>query len=52
MEAVGWWSEWRQMGWLPWPGSIHDQPAYVYDALIVCEAEQAEIDKERSSGTR
>lgn len=48
-EAIGWWSEFKTMGWLPWPGDIHAQPAFVYDALVICESEHLAIVKERST---
>jgi hypothetical protein len=49
MECVQWWSEWRQMGWLPWPGTIHDQPARVYDALMICQLTQDQMDREKAA---
>lgn len=35
--AYSWWSEWKAAGLLPFPGAIGDQPAYVTEAILVCE---------------
>jgi len=42
-----WWSDWRMFKTLPWPGSdIKEQPAFVYDAIVLCERAYDEAVKE------
>jgi hypothetical protein len=35
--CVRWWREWRDWRVLPYPGDMLDQPAYVVEAIEVCE---------------
>ena len=49
-----WWVDWKKYNSLPYAGDIGDQPAYVYEAIHVCESEagivqQAEREKQSKS---
>ena len=37
--CVRWWREWRELKVLPFAGDLLDQPAYVMDAIEICEDE-------------
>jgi hypothetical protein len=40
---IAWWVSWRTLGSLPYRGSMADQPAYVAEALELCEIEANSI---------
>ena len=40
---VDWYRDWRELGALPWPGDILDQPGYVVDVIRTCVRVEAEI---------
>lgn len=46
-ECISWWEGWAVFRSLPFPGSIHDQPAPAYQAIAICEAERWKILAER-----
>jgi hypothetical protein len=50
MQRFGWWESWKVLGCLPYGGNdIAEQPAEVYDVLMLCETVYAECMKERQA---
>lgn len=39
---LDWWREHKQLGLLPWPGTLRDQPAHVAEAFSIAELVVAE----------
>jgi len=66
--CLNWWTSWRSIGALPYPGGAADQPGYVVEAIELCETEanarqnadtrreyekaKAEAEKARDKGRR
>jgi hypothetical protein len=47
-DAVTWWIDWNSLGMvLPWGRDIHLAPAYVLEAVRICEAEAQRVRGER-----
>ena len=47
-ECVRWWLEWKEFSCLPWGGiDLMTQPAYVLEALLICNEIKNTVDAER-----
>jgi hypothetical protein len=48
---MAWWQTWRALDALPFPGSMIEQPAYVFEALHAAEieAQQCEAKRQRKA---
>jgi len=45
-EVFRWWTEWKSFNMLPWRGALLDQPAFVVEAIQLCEAIRVEAETE------
>ena len=45
MEVFRWWTDWSTLEMLPWHGSMLEQPAFVVEALQLCESIKADVEK-------
>ena len=45
-EVFRWWSEWKSLSMLPWYGDLLEQPAFVVEAIQLCESIRSEVDAE------
>lgn len=52
MEAIGWYTDWKRFGALPFDGDILDQPLRVYDALNVCIEAYSKAEAELTARNR
>lgn len=50
--AVQWWLDWRDFEALPYAGGMSDQPAYVYEAIQICNSEQRCLQQEADKAAR
>jgi len=51
-EAVRWWIDWKKYNSLPHAGGIGDQPAYVYEAIHICEGEASIVQQSEQEKNR
>lgn len=47
-ECIGWWSDWKTYGMLPWDGEMSDQPAFVVQAVQLVEGLRSKLEGERT----
>lgn len=45
--CLSWWTSWRTSGALPYEGAASEQPAYVLEAIELCESEALTTQAER-----
>ena len=42
-EVFRWWVDWTSLKILPWPGTLLEQPAFVYEVIKLCEQWKSEV---------